>query len=350
MVKSLEYNFGNNLRKVINFSTSNGREYIKNDAKYLIVPFILLFSLIFALVDSIWIFFTSTPYNYAILRSGISIFLVLLVIFLIWVSYIINWLIQSKSYHVLELYQNPSATYKNTLNVTVKSRLRVFVGIFISGTISGSIILATYVILILFLFFTANRGPSFISILPFFIYLDLIPILIITFLLLPLQIYPSVLLIEKDLSYINGIKRSFKILTGWTNKLKFFVLNALLMYIVNFITEFLLFGFILVGFFGGIILIGTLHLSGQAATILIISDIAFCFSLYTIILMEIDGIVTGNFYGQSYVNLVHPELDIGLVNKAKFQPGYYPQITFCTNCGNQLTQQQLFCPVCGQKK
>ncbi len=346
----MEYNFGNNFRKSIDFTSKNLKEYVKTDFRYLIVPFLMLFGFIISIGYGIVIFLENKGKNLNLLGPPILLAVLFLLIFFSWLVYVISWLIHSKTYHVSELYRKSETKYNESLNQTVKSRRRVFIGSLISGLISFSLLIVLNLILEGLLFLVLNRTTLVISLFPLLLYIEIIPSIIIGFFLVPLEIYPSVLLIEKDLGYIEGIKRSFHILKGWTNKIKFFLLAMLLIYIVNFILEFVLIGVLFGSIFVIVIVIFTLHLTGYTALLTGIVLFALVISFLLMMVIEIEGIVLGNFYGQSYVNLVHPDLEYGPVKKTDVQQYYSQAITYCTNCGQQLTAVQMFCPNCGQKR
>ena len=113
-------------------------------------------------------------------------------------------------------------------------------------------------------------------------------------------------MIENKISYKDGIKRSFWLLSGWKTKLKFFILYYILNYITSFILELLFFG----------VLAGTLilalfiysFLKGAMFWFVVIELCIIVLSFYLVFMIEISTTMSGTFYGQSYVNLAHPEL------------------------------------------
>ena len=348
-VRCMDYNFSNNLRKTVDFSSQFGREYIKNDFKYLLIPFLTLFTLMFSMLYTILIIIENKYSNFNQIMSELITMLVIFIIFVLWSAYILTWLIHSKAYHIVQTYTNPGTTYRETLDNTVKFRFRVFIGSVIYSLITFGVIVFLYAILFLLLYLLGGPTPDF----QFFVsisYLSVIgPTFVIMYFLVPLQIYPSVLLIENNLGYKDGIKRSFEILSSWKNKLKFIVLYLLLIYIANFIMEFVLIGAGLVSLFVIIVVVFGLHLTVTNAILFGIFVISLGVAIYTTIFIEVNGIITGNVYGQSYINLVHPELDSGPVKKSSYDQGYVSKPFFCTNCGSQLQPNTLYCPTCGQK-
>ena len=346
----MDYNFSNNLRKTVDFSSQFGKEYVKNDFKYLLIPFLCLFTIMFSLLYSIFTLIENySSANVSLIIPELITVLVILVVFILWSAYVLTWLIHSKSYHIVQSYTNPGTSYRETLNKTVKFRFRVFIGSVIYGFITFGVMVILYAALFLLLYFLTGSILDFRFFVSIFYLAVLGPAFVIMYFFVPLQIYPSVLLIENNLGYKEGIKRSFEILAGWKNKLKFIVLYLLLTYIASFIMEFVLIGIIIVGFFVILFFVLGLHLTGATAFLFVIFGVSFGFAIYITMTIEVNGIITGNVYGQSYINLVHPELDLGPVKKPYFEQEFYSKPHYCTNCGSQIQPNTLYCANCGQK-
>ncbi|MHA1984355.1 MAG: hypothetical protein ACW967_08370 [Candidatus Hodarchaeales archaeon] len=137
-------------------------------------------------------------------------------------SYFFNWLMVAKSYHVVELQHDSKSDYRKILQETKKYRLRVFLGVLISAIITLIPTMILYGILFLGLLVSPSGEISVILVnFLLFYLLFIVGIIIILYFLIPLQIYPTILVMEPNISYIDGLKRSFKLLSGWKTKLKF---------------------------------------------------------------------------------------------------------------------------------
>ena len=95
----MDYNFSNNLRKTVDFSSQFGKEYVKNDFKYLLIPFLCLFTIMFSLLYSIFTLIENySSANVSLIIPELITVLVILVVFILWSAYVLTWLIHSKSY------------------------------------------------------------------------------------------------------------------------------------------------------------------------------------------------------------------------------------------------------------
>lgn len=337
----VDYNFSINIRRTIDIASKNLKDFIKKDFKYILVPFFTFFVFLNAFgFLIIGISPNSTIY------STIGLFLLLLTIpLLFYTGYLFTWLSATKSFHVVQEYTKGENSYVNTLEMTKKSKLRPFIGTIISGLIIFAIAVAVYFVVFVVLFGAIRFGNinplQFFSL---FLIAEIAPLLLISYLLIPLQMYPSILLIEDKIGYQEGISRSFKLLTGWKTKIKFFLLYYILNYITNLVLEVALFaiivGTIIVALFIYTIIHGTLF------WIVIIELVIVIFSLFMAFTIEAETIVSGTFYGQSYVNLALPDLmppsKVSYTNMGNVGVNKY-----CVNCGQPLDGSSIFCPNCG---
>ena len=368
----MSFNFENNLRKTINFSQIHAKEFFKTDMKYLMVPFLTVFSFIFGTLFIILNAFSSNYNSTPAFFQSVILLLIISFILLFASDYYLMWLNTSKSYHIEKLYNNQNVTYKNTLDETKPYRLRVFISSIIEFGIT--FILTSMIDLIfLFIFILFSSGNiNYLSLFSIISNLQIVPELIIGILTIPLQLYLPIMLIEKKLGYIDGIKRSFNVLTGWVNKLKYLALTFVLGLIIGFILQMLFLGVFFVSIFGllflyiGLVNIG-ITLTGYTGWVVLIICIAVILAIFITFSIETLLIVTGCLNGQVYVNLVHPELDqtqSQLGKQQYYYPNYPPTAppnynsisppntshgSYCTNCGNQLSKNQIYCPNCGQK-
>lgn len=368
----MSFDFGNNLRKTVDLSQTHLREFIKTDFKYLIFPFLSIFTFIFGFLFVILNAFEKRYATGADLISELLFFMLLAFILFIVSDYLLMWLNASKSYFIHRLYNDSTSTYKITLDETRPFRGRVFIASIIEMIISLILSTAIYVVFIVLLILVSNGNSNLYIIIANASNFQMIPSLIVSFLLIPLQLYLPIMLIEKNTGYIDGIKRSFKVLSGWENKVKYLLLAGLLGLIIGFIMDFVFLGVFFVSIFGLIFLYFALvkigiTLTGYVGWMFLIVCVSLILAVFFTILIEILLIVTGAMNGQVYVNLVHPELD-QTQNQLAYKQNYYPNypsnnppnfipanapinspVTYCTNCGNQLNATQKFCPICGQK-
>lgn len=368
----MSFDFGNNLRKTIDLSQTHMREFIKKDFKYLIFPLLSIFTFIFGILFIILNAFAERYSTGADLISELLFFLLLSFILFLVSDYLLMWLNASKSYFVERLYNDVNSTYKNSIDETRPFRGRVFIASIIEWAITFALTSVLYLALILILILFSNGHVNLILLLVNTSNFQMIPSLIVGFLLIPLQLYLPIMLIEKNVGYIDGIKRSFKVLSGWQNKAKYLILAGLLGAIIGFIMDFVFLGVFFFSIFGlfflyfALVKIG-ITLTGYVGWLVLIFCVSLILAIFFTIFIEILLIATGTMNGQVYVNLVRPELEQTQNQLAKKQ-SYYPNYpsdnppnfvptnpptsspgTFCTNCGNQLQTTQKFCPVCGQK-
>lgn len=260
---------------------------------------------------------------------------------------------ESKAYYVVNKYSDLKKTYENTLKNTIKYRSRLFTGSLISNVLVFLIVGLLYFGFIFGIFLTIvvvpneNFGSVVILVMLLFLIFSIIGAYIL-FKLIPLQLFPTVLIMEPERGFTEGMRRSFRILQGWKNKLKFIASQAILAYIVSFVAQIifgaLIFG-VLIGLFFVVIL---LNLNTVAFVMVFIIGGVISVVIYIIGLIEGQSIVLGTFHGQSYINLVKPELMDEQANASKYQHPNPPGIYYCVNCGQTLSSEQNFCPVCGE--
>ena len=347
----MDYDFSRNLRRTIDFSSENFKEFFKTDVKYLFIPISILILLFFGVFSFFLV--PNIQLTTASVRSFIVITFLVSIGIIIWLSYITTWLTQSKSYYFLNKFSNPKLSYEEVLFTTKKYRLRVFIGTLINALISLSLIGLLYIgfILSMFVLFSlVINSPSItlIVVLITFFILYLILILYSLFKLIPLQLYPTVLINESNIGYSEGLKRTFQILPGWKNKIKFVILQLLLSYIVSFVAEMIFLGLFFGTFIVLVIFAVLIKASGNIAIFILLGGILISFGVYMIGIIEAENIVIGTFYGQSYVNLARPDLFYDEINKEKINKPFQQQGLYCTNCGLFLTLEQNFCPNCGK--
>ena len=366
----MSFNFGNNLRKTINFSQIHTREFFKTDMKYLIVPFLTVFSFVFGILFIILNSFSLNYYSTTTFFQSVILLLVISFILFIASDYYLMWLNTSKSYHIERLYNDPNTTYKNTLDETKPYRLRVFIASIIEFGITFILTLIIDAIFLFIFILFSSGNINYLSLFSMISNLQIVPELIIGILTIPLQLYLPIMLIEKKLGYIDGIKRSFNVLTGWMNKLQYLALTFVMGLIIGFILQILFFGVFFVSIFGliflyfGLVDLG-ITLTGYTGWLVLIICIAVILAVFITFSIETLLIVTGCLNGQVYINLVHPELAQGQLTKQQYNyPNYLPTTppnyntfnppnvshgSYCTNCGNKLSNNQIYCPNCGQK-
>lgn len=355
---SLEFQFGTNLSKTIDLSRENIREYFREDFKYLIKPIVTLFlSLLVFFVLLMFPIGYNVSVSPSIIYLIVVVFLFVILFSILWFSYIVTWLMASKAYHTITKYSKPKQGYAESLRETIGARFRVFLG----STIANLVVLAVVIIVYVGLFLLvgtliiaipyANFGTIIILLMLMVIVLALVAIYLV-FRMIPLQLYPTVLIMEREEGYGSGFKRTFDIMPGWKNKIKFFFAQAILSYLVSFVAQFVLFAFIFGAIFVFFFVVLVLNLNGLFAILLFIITDGLLFGIYFIGLVEAENIVLGTFHGQSYINLVKPEFMDVDVNYQKYQSSYttavQPNAVYCTNCGQLLTSEQNFCPACGQ--
>ncbi|MHA2336950.1 MAG: hypothetical protein ACXACX_06595 [Candidatus Hodarchaeales archaeon] len=146
--------------------------------------------------------------------------------------------------------------------MTKSSRLRLFIGTIITGLIAGGVVTVLYIFYILGAFYFVFSQSVYASAFPFLILTALffVGIIIVTYLLIPLSLFPTVLLIETDKGYIECIKRSYQLLPGWKIKLKYMFLVFLVTYIINFVIQFVMGILLYILFFFGIFFAFSFHL------------------------------------------------------------------------------------------
>ena len=346
------YKFSKNLQRTIDISRENFRQYFKTDLKLLIKPLVAYFLVLMAFF-AVLIFPLS--YNFQI---NITLYLVLLLITLIltiagflWFGYIVAWLTQSKAVYVMQKYENPSRTYREVLEYTKDVRARAFFGTLITGFIVFAVIFTFYIAFVIVLITSVFLFINSQSTVYLFVLIGLTLIFLILFVfiflrLIPLSLYPTVLMIEKDKSYGNAIRRAYEILPGWKNRVKFIVVQGLLSYIVSLVGEFLFFGLIFGSIIASLIIFSLIRISPEMLFILIFLVIVIVSTIFLIGLTEIQNIVLGSFYGQSYVDLVRPDL-LEDFNNTKYKNQDQSTELFCTNCGHAVIKEQQFCQNCG---
>lgn len=341
----MDFNFSDNFSNIFNNMSRNGRNYFKTDLKYYLIflsGVILFFSLYFLFIFPL--IFIENFYFTILLTIGLF-----LLSFLIGMYYL-NWFIVSKAYHVLKLNEGIEIDYKKSLEDTKKYRLRSFIGMLITA---GLAFIPIFFILSIFVFSLFSSPEGFLiafrsNILLFnIIYLGVV--ILLSYLLIPLQIYPTLLTIEPDLGYVQGIKRSFNIISGWKTKLKFILLMYILQMIVNFFSQIIIFGLVIVIIMGFVLMFVIFQLNIEVGLIFIFVG----FSTILIAIITIVGIsqsiVTGSLYGQAYVSLARPEL---LENKIKKTPYYFKRNSipiFCSNCGFEFGSDAKYCTSCGRE-
>jgi hypothetical protein len=341
------YDFSYIIGRVIALSRKNFREYVKTDSKYLVFSF-LGFSLVIFAFFNLFLVYSGIGFDDILLIVLISLIGVILILYSMYLNV---WLINSKAVFVFQLYSSPKNedSYETTLQKTSTQRNRVFFGTLISGFLIGSIIAIIYVVLIIGVFIGIGSGSSnFPAIFLVLIIIFFILLMITIYFSIPLQIYPAILMIENELGYINGIKRSYSILSGWLTRIKFLFLFGILTYIVNFAMEFVFFG-LLIGTIVIFLLITTLfNLSGSIVVFLGIITLSLVTGFFFTLAVEIQGVVAGNLYGQTYVSLVYPDLNVNLDNKSNNENLSNNSGSFCTNCGDYIKKGLNSCANCGK--
>ena len=150
-----DYNLSFNIKRVFDIMSKNLTNFIRNDFKFLLIPFLSLF-LIFNGLISLIVAGISGP-----IVSPLTSFVVLIIglILFLYSMYIFQWLSATKSYHTLQEYMDNKNSYSNNLENTKDYKLRPFLGSIISSLIVFVIVFVIYGAFV-FLLFGVSRFSS----------------------------------------------------------------------------------------------------------------------------------------------------------------------------------------------
>ena len=348
----MDFDFSHNLGQTIESSRMNFREYITCDFKELVKPVLALIIFLFLGLFFLLMYPLS---NLGVTGSLFFLFLIsftiILVVLFFWFGYIVLWLTESKALHLVLKQSFHEQKYVDTLQDSIKFRRRIFIGSLISNLISFSLLIIFYVLFlffiigIVFLNLNSNIQIVFPILFSVFIIFALVFVLIIIK-LTPLQLYPSILLIENKLNYSAALNRSFQLLPGWKNKIKFIISYIILIYLVNFASQFIIMA-IIFGMFVVLLFISIfLHLNAAGLLSIFALTFVITFFLSLLIFTEMQNIVIGSFHGQCYLNVTGVNTKVSMKN-SMLEPQINTQIVYCVNCGQPLTPEQKFCSSCG---
>lgn len=327
----LDFEFFHNFKKTRSLFGYFWKEYIRTDVKYLIKPFVLLYIALLGFIyyGVVLQNFHSFAYGNTELFSFQGT-LVLNVIFFFWTAYFLNRTVYSKAFHIYQGYNNPQSRYKENLlfyqispvGYSQRSLISLFISFFLGICLNFLYFYAIYAGVIGKI---AQTNKFFGGLFSIFYELEIGPILIIGLLfLVPFQQFVIFLRSNNYDTSLEELKHSFNLLDGWKNKMKFFLLEFLIISILGFIMEGLFFVMIIVSTvilsLVTILSLATLFslflkivIPAQFITPLSYSIVIlifnFCFTSLFLLGVELEGSLIGTLYGQTYINLTNPNLE-----------------------------------------